>query len=170
MNTVPGSSISIRGGVRKEDGEVGSDLTGETEGAGKVRGMRERDGGRVAGISPDDAARKGEGRTVELGSLSHGRRTTNTSAGFTNQGRAKELPCGGMRRKVWDTDSDVDSFLQPACPGHRDNLGGGKPPTPKVLMMRHADPVAGTQRETPRHRDVQERGGTEETADGGDRA
>ena len=67
-------------------------------------------------------------------------------------------------------DSDADAFMQRVCPGHRDHLGGGKPPTPKVLTMRHAGPMAGTQREAPHHRDVQERGGTEETADGGDRS
>ena len=132
--------------------------------------MREGDGGRVSGIPPGDAARKGKGRTVELGSLSHGRRPTNISDGFPDQGRAKELPCGGIPRKGWDKESDADAFLQPACPGHRDHLGGGKPPTPKVLTMQHAGPVAGTKQETPRHRNVQERGGTEETANGGDRA
>ena len=31
----------------------------------------------------------------------------------------------------------------PACPGYRDNLGGGKPPTPKMLTMRHAGPMKG---------------------------
>ena len=135
-----------------------------------MRGMREGDGGRVAGIPPDDTARKVKGRAVELGSLSHGRRTTNVLAGLPDQGRAEDLPCGGMHRKGWDTDSDADEFTKPACPGHRDNLGGGKPPTPKVLTMRHAGTVAGTKWEAPRHRDVQERGRTEETADSGDRA
>ena len=135
-----------------------------------MRGMREGDGGRVAGIPPYDTARKGEGITVEMRSLSHGRRPTNISDGFPDQGRSEELTCGGLPRKGWDTDSGADEFLQPACPGHRDHLGGGKPPSPKVLMMQHAGPVAGTQQETPRHRDVQEKGGTEETADGGDRS
>ena len=98
-------------------------------------GMREGDGGRVAGIPPDDAARKVKGITVDLGSHSHGRRPRNISDGFTDQGRAEEFPCGGLSRKGWDTDSNADAFLQPACPGHRDHLGGGKPPTPKVLKM-----------------------------------
>ena len=123
--------------------------------------MREGDGGRVSGIPPDDAARKGKGRTVELGSLSHRRRPTNILDGFPDQGRDEELPCGGLPRKDWDTDSDADAFMQPECPGHRDNLGGGKPTTPKVLTMRHAGTVAGTKQETPRHGNVQERGRTE---------
>ena len=63
----------------------------------------------------------------------------------------------------------VNPFLQPACLGHRDHIGGGKPPTPKVLTMRHAGTVTGTQREAPCHRIVQERGGAEETADSGGR-
>ena len=73
--------------------------------------MREVDGDRVNGIPLDDAARKGEGITVELGSLSHGRRPTNISDGFPDQGRSEELPCGGLPRKGWDTDVDEDAFL-----------------------------------------------------------
>ena len=148
MQTVPGGRQPIGGVVRKEDDGGGADVSGTTEGAGQVQGMREGGGGRVDGFPPDDAARKGEGGTVELGSLSHGRQTTNILDGFTNQGRAEELPCGGLPRKGEDTDGDEDAFLQPECPGHRDHLGGGKPPTPKVLTMRHAGPVAGPQWET----------------------
>ena len=132
-----------------------------------MRGMPEVDGGRVAGIPSDDVAWEGRGETVELGSLSHGRRPTHISDGFPNQGRAKQLPCGGLPRKCWDTDGNESAFLQPACLGHRGHLGGGKPPTPKVITMQHAGPVAGPQWEAPQHRNMQERGGTEETADSG---
>ena len=107
-----------------------------------MRGMREGYGGRVAGIPSDDATRKGEGGTLELGSLSHGRRLTHISYGFNDQWRAEELPCVGMPRKGWDADGDEDALLNPACPGHCGHLGGGKPPTPKVLTMRHAGTVA----------------------------
>ena len=132
--------------------------------------MREGDGGGVAGIPPVETVRTGEGRAVELGSLIHGRRPANVSAGLTDQGRNKELPCGGLPRKGREMDSDADAFLHLVCPGHRDHLGGGKPPTPKVLMMRHAGTVEGTQQEAPCHCVVQERGGAEETEDSGVRA
>ena len=72
---------------------------------------------------------------MELGSLGHGRKPTDVSAGLSNQGRAAELPCRELTRKGRDMDSDADEFLQPACPGHCDIIGGGKPPTPKVLTM-----------------------------------
>ena len=39
----------------KDDGG-GADVSGETKGAGKVQGLREGDGVRVAGIPLDDAA------------------------------------------------------------------------------------------------------------------
>ena len=146
LQTVSGRRNSIGGGVRTEDEEVGADIPVTAEGAGRVRGIREGDGGGVAGIPSDDTARTGKVKLVELGRLSHGRRLVNVLAGLPDQGRAKELPCGGLPRKVWDTDSDADAFLQPTCPGHRDHLGRGKPPTPKVLTMRHTGPVAGTQR------------------------
>ena len=92
------------------------------------------------------------------------------SAGLPDQGRTKELPCEGLPRKGWDTDSDADAFMQPAYPGHRNHFGGGKPPTPKLLTMQHAGTVEGTQQEVPCHRVVQERGGEEETADSVGRA
>ena len=80
------------------------------------------------------------------------------------------MPSVGLPRKGWDTDGDEDAFLLPACPGHLDHLGGGKPPTPKVITMRNSGPVAYPQWETSQYRDVQGWGGAEETATGGDRA
>ena len=58
------------------------------------------------------------------------------------------MPIGELPRKGRDTDGNEGAFMEPACPGHHDNLGGGKPPTPKVLKMRHAGPVADPQWET----------------------
>ena len=108
---------------------------------------------------------------MELERISHGRRiNTNLSDIVPDQGRDEGIPSGGMTRKGWDTDGDEDTFLAPACPGHRDHLGGGKPPPPKVLTMRHAGPVADPQWETSRYRDVQEWGGAEDTATAGDRS
>ena len=86
---------------------------------------------------------------MELRNLSHRRRPTNISDSFPNQGRAEELPCGGLPRKGWDMDSDTDAFLLTACPGNCDHLGGGKPPPLKVLTMRHAGPGASPQWEAP---------------------
>ena len=73
--------------------------------------MWEGDGVRIAGISLDDAPRKGEGGTVELGSLCYGRRPKNISDSFTDQGRSEVLPSGGLPRKGWDTDGYEDAFL-----------------------------------------------------------
>ena len=66
----------------------------------------------------------------------------NLSDRSPDQGRDERMPCGGLTRMGWDTDGDEGAFLSPACLGHRYHLGGGKPPTPKVLTMRHAGPVA----------------------------
>ena len=142
MQTVTGGRQPIGGGIRKEYDGGGADVLVTAEGAGRVQGVRERDGGRVSGIPLDDAAREGEGGTVDLERLIHGgRRTKNISDRVPDEGGAEGLPSGGLTRKGWDTDGDEDAFLQPVCPGHRDHLGGGKPPTPKVLTMRHAGPV-----------------------------
>ena len=80
--------------------------------------MRERDGGRVAGIPSDDIAREGEGGKVELESLIHGgRQTKNISDRFTDQGRAKGVPSGGLPRKGWDTDGNEDAFFAAGMSG-----------------------------------------------------
>ena len=146
LPTVSGNINTVGSGVQTKDDRVGADILGTAEGAGRVRGIREGDGGGFSGIPTDNTAWKGEGRAMELGSLGHKRRPADVFAGLPDQGRAEELPCGGMPRKGWDTDSDADAFLQLACPGHFDHLGGGKPPTPKMLTMLHAGPMVGTQR------------------------
>ena len=83
---------------------------------------------------------------MDLGSLVHWRRPTDVLAGLLDLGRAADVPCTGLPRKGRDTDSNADAFMQPSCTGYCDHLGGGKSPTPKVLTMRHAGPVAGAQR------------------------
>ena len=85
------------------------------------------------------------------------------------QGGDEGIPSGGLPGKGRDADDDEGAFLAPACPGRRNHLGGGKPPTSKVLMMRHAGPVAVPKWEMQEHLDVQEWGGEEESATGGDR-
>ena len=77
-----------------------------------------------------------------LDQISHGSRgTTHLSDRFPYQGGDEGMPSGGLPRKGRDTDGDEGAFLAPACPGHRDHLGGGKTPTSKVITMRHAGPV-----------------------------
>ena len=123
-------------GVRTKDDGVGANVSGETKGAGRVRRQQEGDGGRVADIPSDDAAWEGEGGQVELERISHGRRRDkNLSDRVPDQGRDEGMPSGGLPRKGWDTDGNEDAFLSTACPGHRDHIGGGKHPTPKVLTM-----------------------------------
>ena len=125
-------------------------LSRETKRAGRVWELREGGGGRVSGSPLDDTSWEGKGGKVDLDRRSHGRRkgTTHIFYRVPYQGWYKGMPSGGLPRKGQDTDGDEDAFLSPGCPGHRDHLGGGKPPTSKVLMMRHASPVALPQWET----------------------
>ena len=148
MKKVPGSRQPIGGDVWKKDDGGGTNVSGRTERESRVRGLREGDGGRVAGIPPDDSAQEGEGGKVNLERLSYGKGAKNILDRLPDQGRAMGVPLGGLPRKGWDKDGDEDTFLQPACLGHRDHLGGGRPPTPKVLTMRHAGPVADPKWET----------------------
>ena len=88
MQTMPGGRQPIIGGVRTKDDGGGADVSGETKGAGRVWGLWEGDGGRVAGMPSDDAVWEGKGKQVELEGISHGRRrNTNLSDIVPNQGR-----------------------------------------------------------------------------------
>ena len=72
-----------------------------------------------------------KGGQVDLDQSSHGSRgTTHLSDRVPDQGGEE-----GMPRKGQDTDGDEGAFMAPACPGHRDHLGGVKPPKSKVLTM-----------------------------------
>ena len=88
---------------------------------------------------------------------------------FPAKGGDKGMPSGGLPRKGQDMDGDEGAFLAPACPGHRDHLGGGKPPASKVLTMQHTGPMAVPQWATQEQRDVQEWGREEEMVTGADR-
>ena len=79
------------------------------------------------------------------------------------------MPSGGLPGKGRDADDNESTFPAQACTGRRDHLGGGKPPSSKVPTMRHAGPVAFLKWEAQEHLDVQEWGGEEEAATGGDR-
>ena len=79
------------------------------------------------------------------------------------------MPSGGLPGEGRDADGDEGTFLAQTCTGHHDHLGGGKPPSSKVPTMRHAGPVAVPNWETQEHCDLQEWGGEEEAATGGDR-
>ena len=146
---MPGGRKTIGGGLQTQDDRGGADVLGETKGAGRVRGLQEGDGSRFAGNPLDDTTWEGESGQVELEQSSHRRRIkSNISDRVTDQGSEEGIPSGGLPRKGRDTDGDEGSFLAPACPGHRDHLGGGKPPTPKVLTMKHAGNMVDPQWET----------------------
>ena len=53
-----------------------------------------------------------------------------------------------------DEGGDAGTLPAPACPRHRGHFGGGKPPPPTVLPMRHAGPPAGPERQASYHRPV----------------
>ena len=149
MQTVPGGRQKIGGGVQTKHYGGGADVSGDKKGAGRVRGMREGDDGRVAAILSDDIAWEGEGGQVELEQISHRRRrNTDLSDRVPDQGSDKGIPSGGLPRKGWDMDGNEGAFLSPARKGHHDRIGGGKPPTPKELTIQHAGPVVDPQWET----------------------
>ena len=132
-----------------------------------MRGLWERYGGGVIGITQGDASWAGGRGAVDLGSFGHGRRAADVPDVLPNQGRAAEFPSGGLPRPGRDEDGDAEALFQPACPGYRDNFGGVKPPPPTVPPMRHAGTMEVTKYQAPPHRIVRKGCVTKEASDGG---
>ena len=167
---MPGGRDPVRGGIWEKDDREGLHIPGTSEMKGPVRGLRERDGSGIIGITQGDAVWAGGRGAVEMGSFGHGRRAADVLDGLLDQGRAVELPSGGLPGPGRNKDGDTDEFFQPEFPVYCDHFGGGKPPPPTVPLMRHAGPLEGTKRKAPRHRTVRKGSGTKETLDGGGRA
>ena len=51
------------------------------------------------------------------------------------QGGDKGVSSGRVPGKGRDTDGDEDAFLETACKGRHDHLGGGKPPLSKIPTL-----------------------------------
>ena len=129
-----------------------------------MQGVWGGDGGGVFGREQDDTAwATGRGET-DLENLGHGVRSADVLHGLPGQGRLAELPGGGMPRMSSDEEADAGTFSTPACTGHRGHFGGGKPPPPTVPPMRHAGPLAYTERKAPCHRTVRQGSRAKEAA------
>ena len=109
---MPGGRDTVGGCIQEEDDGGRTNIPGAAEITDTVRGMQEGYGGGIVGVPQDDTAWVGERGAMDLGSLSHGRRTTNVSVGIPDQGRAVELPSGGLTRTGRNEDGDADAILQ----------------------------------------------------------
>ena len=74
MQTVPNGRKLVGGSVQTQNDGGGADVLREEKRAGRVRGLREGDGGRVAGRTLDGTAWGSQGRKVELDRCRYGRR------------------------------------------------------------------------------------------------
>ena len=83
------------------------------------------------------------------------------------QGRPADLPSGRIPRQSGDKDSNAGALLALACPQHRGDSGGGKPPPPTLRPMQHAGSQAGPEQTAPDHGTVCKWGGAEKTTDRG---
>ena len=134
---------------------------------GTVQGLQVGDGGGVCGGAQYDSAWESSRGATDLENLGHGGRAVDVLHGRPGQRRPTELPSGGMPRSSGNEYGDAGPFTTPACPGHRGCSGGGKPPPPTVPLMRHAGPLADTERKAPCHISVCQVSGAKETAASG---
>ena len=127
-----------------------------------MRGLRKGGGGWVTGLTPHVPAWEGKEKALDMDRRGYegGRRGgASDISDRVPQGGGEGVSSGRMSGEGRDMDGDVGEFLEMACEGHRDHIGGGKPPPSKMPMMQHASPMAGPQRPPQKHRDVQEWGG-----------
>ena len=100
--------------------------------------MREGDGGRVTGHTPNGTEWENQGKNVEMDQRSYRMRRRGESNNLLDrvpQGGDEGVPSGGVPGKGRDADGDEVTFLAQTCTGRRDHLGGGKPPSSKVTTM-----------------------------------
>ena len=113
---MPGGGDSVSGSIQEKDARGGPNIPGTAERKGTVRGMRERYGGGIIGVTQDDTAWAGGRGVVDLGSFGHMRRSADVPDGLPDQGRAADLLSGGLHRPVRDKDGDAYALFQPAFP------------------------------------------------------
>ena len=99
---------------------------------------------------------------MDLENLGHRRRAADVPHGLSGQGGSTDLPGGRMPRVSGDKDGDMGTFYAPSCTGHRGHFGVGKHPPPTVPPIRHAGPLAYTDRKSPCHHTVRQGSGLEE--------
>ena len=80
------------------------------------------------------------------------------------QGEDKGVSSGRIPGKGRDKDGDEAAFMETACKGRHDHIGGRKPPSSKMPTMQHASPVVVSKWPSQEHINVQEWGREEETA------
>ena len=51
------------------------------------------------------------------------------------KGGGDDVSSGGLSGEGRDTDGDAGAFLETACEGHSDHIGGGNPPSSKIPTM-----------------------------------
>ena len=129
-----------------------------------MQGVRGDDGGRMPGESPDDSTWEGGGDATVLENPGRGGRATDFMNGIPGEGRPVEIPSREMPGPSGDKDGNAGAIPAPACPRHRGNYEGGKPPPPTVRLMRHASHLAGAERQAPCRNPVCQRPVAEETA------
>ena len=125
-------------------------------------GLREGNGSRVTGHKLNGTAWENQGKNVELDQRSYRRRRRgggNNISDRVPQGGDGGVPSKGVPRKGRDMDGNEGAFQAPECPGRRDHLVRGKPPSSNIPTMRHAGLVAVTEWTPQEHSDVQEWGG-----------
>ena len=129
-----------------------------------MQGVQVGDGdGIIGGVQDDTACASGRGN-IELENLGYGGRTADVPHGLPGQWSTAEIPGVGMLRTIGDKDGDADTFYAPAYPGHCGHFGGGKHLPPTVPPMRHAGPLAYTERKANCHRTVIQGSGAREAA------
>ena len=73
----------------------------------------------------------------------------------------------GLSVTCGNIDSDAGPIISPACTGHRDYIGGWKPPPPTVPPAQHAYALTSSEQAESIHFPVHQGGGEEAPTDGG---
>ena len=92
--------------------------------------------------------------TMTIDRRSYGRGRTKDISDRVPQGGDEGVSSGRIPGKGQDKDGNDGAFLETACKGLRDHLGGGKPPSSNIPTLRHVRLVVVYQWSSQEYRDV----------------
>ena len=127
-----------------------------------MKGVGKGGGGRVTRLTPQVSVWESKVKTMDIDRRSYGRGRRGRSKDISDrvpQGGDEGVSSGRMPGTGRDKDGDEGAYMETACKGRSDHIGGGKPPSSNMPTPRHVRPVAVSKWPSQEYRDVQEWGG-----------
>ena len=131
MPPLTGGGKHHYGGVQEKDYGGGALIQRTTSGSVDMRRVRRAAGSWLPVKSYDDSTWEGGGATTPVVHPGRGKGPPGIPDVLSGKGGITYMPRGGVPRETGDEDGNAGALCAPACPRHRGDAGGRKPPPPR---------------------------------------